>query len=136
MVRSDAEPYQAHSESDAAMRFVSQDQEGFAKNIYSKNGKPMENLLQDGHPIFVENSDGKRFVFRAGIVAIEPQFEIVVGTESDFSDFENKNTFKKIKSVKKNNTYKFRSCHYESNEQTRSYITSTTDDPDIIRIDD
>lgn len=77
MSREDAEPYQAHNESDAAMRFVNQDKEGFEKSIYTKNGKRIDNLKNDGHPIFVENSEEKRFIFRIGVVGFGPQFDII-----------------------------------------------------------
>jgi len=117
MSRREAQPYQAHSCSDAAMRFVHQDIESFFGNMFSKNGKTIPGLISDGHPVFVEDPEGKLHIFRIVQAEANPTFDSIPAQREDYIIFDAHRKNKKTKPL----SYKFKNQDIECNDFDERY---------------
>lgn len=121
MSKKEAQPYQAHSCSDAAMRFVHQDIDAFSSDMFSKNGKTISGLASDGHPVFVEDQEGKLHIFRIVQAEANPTFDAVPGKREDYAVFDAHRKNKKIKPL----AYKFKNQLEPDDFDDRYYVVDS-----------
>jgi hypothetical protein len=127
MSRKDAQPFQAHSPSDAAIRFVFQDMEEFARGMFNKNGKSFSSMEKSGHPFFVEDSNKKLHLFRIRNEE-DVSFQAYPVEKEDYLSFDASRKNKKTKPI----NYSFRVAEDLSDEDRRSYVVGGG----LTRIDD